>query len=128
MRLISHFPKSRFNRPAERRRIDRRISVEPRLDLLEAVPQLLAVGQPPLNHLPDIDSILGMPALDLRERLGVEVVVVEGETALPGDESAPHLPAGKLGDELIWSSQLNVELELLRSASTGRRIPPRSRS
>src|SRR5436305_5058608 len=102
-----------LHRSPESRRIDRGIAVELRLDLLEPAPELLAVDQAPVEHLEHVLAVLGMPALDLRECLGVEVVVIEGEAALAGDEGAALLPTRERGDELVRRRQLDVDLELL---------------
>lgn len=94
----------------EGRRIDRRVAVELRLDLLEPAPELVAVDQAPGEHLAHVLTVLRVPALDLRERLGVEVVVIEGEAALPRDEGAALLPARDGGDELVRRRELDVDL------------------
>lgn len=54
---------------SEGNRVDRRMLVETRLDLLEAPEEPLPIDQTGLQHLPHVLEVQGVPALDLGERL-----------------------------------------------------------
>lgn len=107
---------------AEGRRIDGWKPIELRLDLLEPAAKLLPIDEASFQHLSHVSPVLRVPTLNLRERLRVEVVVVEREAALASDEDAPLLPAGKLGDELVRSRELDIDFELLLEPGKARKI------
>jgi hypothetical protein len=60
-----------------------------------------------------------VPALDLRQGLGVGIVVVGGQRPLADDEQAPLPPARKLGDEVGGAHELDVDLQLLLEPREG---------
>ncbi len=60
-----------------------------------------------------------MAALELRERLGIEVVVIEGNFPLADDEPAAVPPSGELGNEVRGRGELDVHRELFFQARDG---------
>ena len=57
-----------------------------------------------------------MAALDLRQGLRVEVVVVAGERTFLFNEGAALLPAGELRNEIVGRRKLDVDFHLLLQA------------
>src|SRR5581483_12244733 len=88
-------------------------SEELRLDLGVVAPRTLAVDQTALEHRPDVGQVLAVRALELGERLRVEVEVVEGQPSLPPDRRAPLLPARRHGNELRGRRELDVDVQVL---------------
>src|SRR5262245_14851681 len=101
----------RFQRAAKGGWVDGRITVEPVANGLEGIPQARGTHEAPLNHFAYIGDVLGMPALDLGQRLRVEVVVVEGQAPMLFDEGASVFPARELRNEVRRGSELHVDLE-----------------
>src|SRR5262245_45482523 len=91
-----------FHRAAKRSGVDRRISIQARFDRSEIVEQAGGLDEPTGQHLGDVADVLRMSALDLRQRLGVEVEVTEHEVSFLDDERAPVFPAFPDRDEIIW--------------------------
>jgi len=118
-RLVVFGAETRFHCPTERGGIDGGIAVELGLDGLEVTEDFLGIYELSLQHLPDILRVLRMTPLDFGKRLCIEVVVVEGEFALPGDVYGVVLPAGKLGNEIGGGGQLDVDLKGLLQAGQG---------
>src|SRR5436305_7646815 len=112
-----------FHRAGEGSRVDRGEAVEMGLDLLESLAELSPVDHPTVDHLARVVAVLGMPALDFRQGLGVEIVVIEGEPPLLRDEGAAVSPVGELGNELVRGGQLDVDLELVLEAGKGTKEP-----
>jgi hypothetical protein len=65
--------------------------------------------------------------LDLRERLAVVVVMVEGDRPFLSDESAAALPAGDLRDE-VGGATVRFSSALLSRGSTRRAHPSREQA
>ncbi len=80
--------------------------------------KLLPFHEPAVEQLADVSQVLRMAALDLRERLGVEVVVVEGEPSLAGDERAGSRQPGNSG--MKWSGAASSTLISSRSLSAAK--------
>jgi hypothetical protein len=70
------------------------------------------MDQAAIQHEADVGSVLRVSALDLGQRLRVEVVVVEGDLPFAGDEYAALLPAGESRQEVCGRDQLDVQLQL----------------
>ena len=64
--------------PPEVRRVYRREAVELRLDLVERGPEAIELREPSLRHHARIFEVLLVAALQLRERLRIEIEVLEG--------------------------------------------------
>lgn len=79
---------------AETGRIDGRVAIEERLDLAEELLQPLAVDEASTEHLADVGLVEPMIALDLRQGLGVEVVVADRQASVLGDEWTSIAPTG----------------------------------
>jgi len=61
--------------PPEGGRVDGRESVKKRLDLFEMLHEPVPIDRAAVDHLLHIGFILGVPALDLRQGLGVEIIL-----------------------------------------------------
>jgi len=81
------------------------------LDGLEEGLEARGINEAAGDHGGAIESVAGMAALDFGEGLGVGIVVVEVELAVPCDEWAALFPAGDLGDEKIGTGELDVDVE-----------------
>src|SRR6266700_572218 len=68
--------------------------------------------QPALDNRLDVAQVLGVAALELGQRLGVRIEVVDREASLRGFEDAAALPVGGHRDEVGGGGQLDVDLEL----------------
>jgi hypothetical protein len=86
---------------AEPGRIYRGVAVESRLDSRKVLQQLSTIHQAAIEHLPDVAFVLRMPALDLRQRLRIQVEMTEDERSFLSNERAPVFPAFPDRDEVI---------------------------
>src|SRR5271167_4969601 len=94
-------------------RVDRRVTIQLGLDRLVQLSQPHRLHQPPLDHVAHILEVQVEAPLDLGERLGVEVEVVDADIALLKDERAALAPARQLRDEIGRRSQLDVDFKPL---------------
>lgn len=97
----------------KRRRLDRRIAIQLGLDRVEQLAQSCRLDEATLQHLSHVVEILTEAALDLGERLGVEVEVMNRDVALPEDERTTVTPARQLWNEVRWRGQLYVQAEVI---------------
>ncbi len=70
--------------PPKCRRINRGVTIEQRLDVLEQPDRLGPVNEPTVDHLAHVREVQRMRAFDLRECLSVEVKVLEVNQAFAG--------------------------------------------
>jgi hypothetical protein len=111
--LIIRGSENLLNASAEIGRVDRGKAIEPRLDLLEEGAKPCTFDQPALEHLPDVGQILHVAALDLRERLGVEIEVPKRQSTGPFDEDASLAPALREWEKVRRRRELYVDCERL---------------
>lgn len=83
------------------------------LHLRELRSHLLGVDESVGEHGVDVGEIAGVTALDLRECLGAEIVVMNGHASDPRNDRTPELPTRWDRDELIRRRKFDVELETL---------------
>ncbi|MBI3317848.1 MAG: hypothetical protein HYZ90_01690, partial [Candidatus Omnitrophica bacterium] len=88
-----------FHCSPEGRRMDRRIAVQKRLDLIKGAANGFWIDQVSAKHRTDILQILTMTPFNLGEGLSVEVIVVKIQVAFPADREAAILPSPKFRDE-----------------------------
>lgn len=82
------------------------------------------IDQPAAEHLADVFKVLGVAALDLGEGLRVQVVMVEEQAALLGDEGLCSSQLGRTG----MKSPGDASSTLISSSSFRRGIARNSRS
>jgi hypothetical protein len=102
-----------LNGTPERARVDRRVTVQPGLNLREVLEQPGPIDQSASEHLPHVALVLRVPALDLRQRLCVQVEMTECQTRFLGDERASVLPPLPDRNEIVRRGELDVDLEPL---------------
>src|SRR5688572_18663621 len=92
--------------------IDRGITNQRRFDLLEALGEPIRRDEPTRDHLAHVVEIPSVPAFDLRERLPVEVVVIELHWAMGLDEATALSPPGQRRNEVVRRCELDIDVEL----------------
>ena len=85
--VLRGFSQRVFDGLAECRRVERRVAVEQRLDLVKMAAGGARLDQPPVEHRPHILEILTVASFDLGEGLRVEVIVITGHTAFAAARS-----------------------------------------
>ena len=86
-----------FHGSLEDFRCDGRVTNEPRLNGAEQLPQTRGRDELTLDHGFHIADVTSVSALDLRQCLAVEIIVIEIQAAMLRDEDAAILPARKWG-------------------------------
>src|SRR4051794_4506259 len=89
-------PQDRLHSPTQARTVDRGITKEQRLDLVEQRQREVRDHEPVGDHRGDVGEVVLETTLDLREGLRVEVEVAHRDAAFPQDEWAAVAPAGQL--------------------------------
>src|SRR5437763_10070611 len=86
---------------AERLGVDRRVAIKQVFHLLEQLGEFARIDQTIDDHRLYVAQVLSMTALELRQRLGIEVEMVKVDRAFPGDERTARLPAGQRWNENV---------------------------
>ena len=72
-----------------------------------------------IAHGADVGEVPGVAALQLRQGLGVEIVVVEIDGAVPRDPRAPSPPARHLGEKLVRGGEFDIEVQVVFEGRDG---------
>ena len=77
-----------FDRRSKRSRVDRWVAIDLRLNRVEVLQQLSRFDQSAPNHLFDVSPVLLVAALDFRQRLRVQIIVMERQPSVLFDGRA----------------------------------------
>src|SRR5439155_14279145 len=108
-----------LGRRSERPRVDRRETVELRLDLLEHAQRQVRLHETRREERPNVVEVLRVCPLDLRERLGVRIEMEEAEATVARHEETSVAPTRRQRDEVRRRDELDVHAQIVLQSRDG---------
>ena len=102
-----------FNRRPKGIRVDCRVSIQVRRDVLKVRAQPGSIDQAAGEHFAYVFDVLCVAAFDLRQRLRIEIEMMERHAAFARHERTAILPTWLDGNEVVWRGEFDVDVERL---------------